>query len=154
MTWTFHVDGTPTAQGSVKAITRAGGHANIVHANPIALRSWRQDIAARARDAGVELTLEPVTVRLVFRLQRPASVTEKRRPFPSVKPDLDKLARAVLDALTGITYRDDAQVVRLDTSKVYADRPGLTCTIGRAVWTDCVLAQAVFDIDNYADEDD
>jgi crossover junction endodeoxyribonuclease RusA len=37
------------------------------------------------------------------------------------KPDLDKLCRAVLDALTGILYLDDAQVVALAASKRYAD---------------------------------
>jgi len=35
------------------------------------------------------------------------------------KPDIDKLCRAVLDALTGIAYADDSQVVALDASKVY-----------------------------------
>jgi Holliday junction resolvase RusA-like endonuclease len=41
------------------------------------------------------------------------------RRYPTTKPDLDKLARAVLDALTGVYYLDDAQVVSLDLQKAY-----------------------------------
>lgn len=39
--------------------------------------------------------------------------------YPCSKPDVDKLARTVLDALTGIIWRDDAQVVSLEIRKFY-----------------------------------
>ena len=62
----------------------------------------------------------PVLVRLHFALSRP------RRPkadLPLTKPDLDKLARAVLDAFTGILYADDAQVTSLIARKRYGAQP-------------------------------
>jgi Holliday junction resolvase RusA-like endonuclease len=44
-------------------------------------------------------------------------------------PDLDKLIRAILDALTGVVWRDDGQVVDIVASKVYADTPGVDVVI-------------------------
>lgn len=41
------------------------------------------------------------------------------KPWPSSKPDLDKLVRAVNDALTGIVLQDDSQVVAIQTLKEY-----------------------------------
>lgn len=43
----------------------------------------------------------------------------------SKKPDLDKLVRAVQDALTGIIYKDDGQVCRLTANKNYAAHEGV-----------------------------
>ena len=43
--------------------------------------------------------------------------------FPKVKPDLDNVVKAVLDALNGVVYRDDAQVVNLVATKRYATEP-------------------------------
>lgn len=56
-----------------------------------------------------------------FNFVRPKS---SKRDYPSVKPDLDKLERALLDGLTdsGVIW-DDALVVSMTASKRYADRP-------------------------------
>jgi crossover junction endodeoxyribonuclease RusA len=40
---------------------------------------------------------------------------------PASRPDIDKLARAVLDALTGVAFRDDSQVAKLDLLKLWVD---------------------------------
>jgi Holliday junction resolvase RusA-like endonuclease len=66
---------------------------------------------------------EPVEVSIIFYLPRPKTVQD--RIFPTVTPDIDKLARAVLDSLTdaGI-YADDARVIRLTAQKLYADDRG------------------------------
>lgn len=65
-----------------------------------------------------ELLEGAVYVGLRFFLKRGKTVSRKT---PFVRPDIDKLARAVLDALTGIVFRDDAQVVKLHCSKSYSD---------------------------------
>jgi Holliday junction resolvase RusA-like endonuclease len=45
--------------------------------------------------------------------------------FVAVKPDVDKLIRAVLDALTDAgVFRDDSRVVQVSATKIYADKPG------------------------------
>jgi len=60
----------------------------------------------------------PVELEVKFLLSRGKSV---RRPLPSVPPDLDKLARGLLDPLTRVLYADDAQVTDLILRKRYAD---------------------------------
>lgn len=62
----------------------------------------------------------PVGVNLTFYLVPPRKIPANRRGWPAAKPDRDKLERAVFDALTGIVYVDDAQVVDGATAKLYA----------------------------------
>jgi Holliday junction resolvase RusA-like endonuclease len=89
------------------------------------LRAWTDSIHVECRRArGPDrdrVMCGQVAVRLVFYLPRPKRM---RRPAPTVKPDLDKLARAVLDALSGVAYEDDAQVCHLVATKHYADEYG------------------------------
>ena len=63
-----------------------------------------------------------VQLELTFVLAKPKTV---KRIYPFVRPDLDKLCRAVLDALTGIAYKDDQQVVTLNANKIYGKRAGV-----------------------------
>lgn len=65
-----------------------------------------------------ELSTVPFQVSLVFYFMRPKS---SKRRFPSVKPDIDKITRAVLDPLTGIVYKDDCQVISLQATELYID---------------------------------
>lgn len=132
----FEVEGTPVQQGS-KRIGRAGkgGRPIIIDDNDVALAAWRSLVTVRARAAaareGVRDYDGPVSVDLEFRFSRPkhhyrtgrfAGELKDSAPVAhTVKPDLDKLIRAVLDSLTTAhVYRDDSQVVFLRPSKVYA----------------------------------
>lgn len=61
---------------------------------------------------------EALTVEAVFHLPRGKTV---KRLWPTVPPDVDKLARCLLDALTDAhLISDDKQVVTLNARKVYA----------------------------------
>ena len=42
---------------------------------------------------------------------------------PTKKPDLDNIAKIVLDSLNGLAYKDDSQVVSLRIDKFYAEKP-------------------------------
>lgn len=64
---------------------------------------------------------EPLYVACDFFLTRPGKA--KKRRYPHVKPDLDNYAKAVLDALNGVIWADDAQIVDLRLCKRYAE-PG------------------------------
>lgn len=57
---------------------------------------------------------EPVFARIDFYFDRPKSVKAENK---TTKPDVDKLLRSVLDALTGIAFKDDSQVVTCEVSK-------------------------------------
>lgn len=126
------VHGVPVPQGSMVRGSRGGVHAS----NDARLKPWRSTIFAAAVEAmdGRDLWAGPVAVDLVFTVARPKGHwrTGRRsgelRPSapatPTSNPDLDKLTRAVLDALTGTVFRDDAQVVDLQAAKRYGT-PGV-----------------------------
>lgn len=51
---------------------------------------------------------------------------------PSVKPDVDNVLKAVLDALNGVAYKDDTQVVEEFARKYYSDSPRIEIYIETA----------------------
>lgn len=71
-----------------------------------------------------------ITVSINVTLQRPKGISAKKRPWPSVKPDLDNLIKAVLDSATGILWVDDAQIVDMACQKRYGT-PGIWIGVGR-----------------------
>lgn len=127
-TFTRFVVGTPAPQGSVKAFAnKKTGRPIIVKDNQARQKTWRADVrdallddfggAPRAHFAG------PVDVCLDFVLPRPKS-TPKTRPTPAAvkKPDLDKLVRAVFDAITESgMWTDDSVVVSFGATKRIAE---------------------------------
>jgi Holliday junction resolvase RusA-like endonuclease len=68
-------------------------------------------------------------------MPRPKSVSKALRAVPTVKPDLDKLTRAVMDAISLERYcqviKDDSLVTDLHAAKRYADhtKPGVSIMI-------------------------
>jgi crossover junction endodeoxyribonuclease RusA len=114
------VPGEPKPQGSMNGFS-LGGRIQIVHAKSTDLAVWRHAVTATAFDLWGENPAldEPVAVFLDFFLAKPKSATKKRY-LPDRRPDLDKLTRAVLDALTGIVFVDDARIVTLLAHKFYA----------------------------------
>lgn len=120
---TVFVPGRPAPQGSKRLLGRG-----VMVESSKAVAPWRADV----RDAvhGHERFDGPVFVHLEFVLPRPKShyrtgrnahlLRETAPPCPAGKPDLDKLVRAVLDAVGSAgAWRDDSQVVRLQTTKRY-----------------------------------
>jgi len=49
---------------------------------------------------------------------------------PTNKPDLDNIAKIILDSLNGIAYKDDSQVVSLTVIKHYSDNPCVVVRMG------------------------
>lgn len=114
----FRVDSRPVTQGSVHAIT-VNGKPRVIHNKSKELYDQRALIQALYEEAGGMKYVDAVEITLVFSFIRPKSVSVKKRPNMTVKPDLDKLTRAVLDALTHHAYDDDSQVVCIYANKVY-----------------------------------
>lgn len=141
-----HVVGAPKQQGSkrgfvVQAKGAARPRAVIVDDNKKPLKDWRTDVVLgcqreveAATDVSWPLT-GPIAVRLIFAMPKPA---RPKWPWPAVKPDIDKLERAVLDAMTDAgVWVDDAQVVDLHAVKQYPGPdigqhvPGVRITVHR-----------------------
>lgn len=118
----FVVHGEPIPQGSTKAFVNPRTHRAIVTSDNKRTRPWRALIDDAARQVCPEPLRGPVVVKARFTMPRPKS-RPKRDLWPDRKPDLDKLARALLDALTGPVLVDDSQVVALDVQKLYVGHP-------------------------------
>lgn len=98
-------------------------------------KAWRDSVAKACilamKKGRKKLLHGAVKLRVAFRLPRPmAHYTGKAKtlrdgapPVHVQKPDTTKLLRAVEDALTGIAWGDDAQIVWQEASKEWAD-PG------------------------------
>ena len=77
----------------------------------------------------------PVAVYLYFRLPIPQSYTKKRTEaclsgFRHIKrPDLDNLAKSVLDGMNGIVFKDDSQITSLHCTKVYSNVAGVNILV-------------------------
>ena len=137
MTVIVRVDGNPAPKGSRAYKGHRNGRAVLVESSRYA-KPWQDTIAAAVRLKWRGNPLDgPVVVSMAFVMPRPKS-TPVRRPTPwAVKrPDADKLARLVLDALTAAgVYRDDSQVVDLRATKriaEIAETPGVVIEIAQA----------------------
>jgi Holliday junction resolvase RusA-like endonuclease len=123
----FQVFGIPKPKGSARgfAVMKAGkARAIVVADNSKALKSWEGAVRTAAQDVvGQEYFTEAVTLAIDFWFGRPKSVSAKRRPYLTTKPDLSKLVRSAEDALTGVLFRDDSQVVEIHATKRYVDGP-------------------------------
>lgn len=126
ITRTIRVQGTPRPQGSKRHV----GHGRLVEASKY-LPDWRDLVAAKAMQAGRGQLTAPIGIRLDFVMPRPKATPRNHTPPAIRRPDLDKLERAVLDALTGPLLADDSHVVTLHSSKRIAEpgeKPGVTIT--------------------------
>lgn len=117
--------------------TVVGGHARIY--TPKKTSDYERKIADAWKSMhGIEPETGPVSVRMAFVMPIPKSTTkatkqdmENRILRPVVKPDADNLAKAVLDSLNGIAYRDDNQIVDLSVSKYYGAVPKVMIRVKR-----------------------
>lgn len=125
----LRVDGMPRPQGShVGFVDPRSGRVIVKESSDANHRAWRKSVrfVAEHTMAGRPPFSGPLTVQMTFALPRPKSHPKGRRTWPTKRPDADKLARAVGDALTGAVWVDDSQVVFLGIRKQWAlvDTPG------------------------------
>ena len=116
----FRVYGIPVPQGSMKAFLVKGRP--IITSASKGLGAWRNQIADEARKQmnATPIWEDAVRVTCAFYWPRPKSL-KKSMTEMITRPDADKLVRCVLDSLSGIVFRDDAQVMDLHVLKLYAN---------------------------------
>lgn len=127
---TFIVPGKPAPQGSKRHVGRG-----ILIESSREVGPWRERVALAAHNAmnGRTLLDGPIAVRLALTLPRPKSAPKRTTPPAVKRPDIDKLARAILDAITGTVIHDDSQITYLRVTKRLADigeTPGATIVVG------------------------
>jgi len=128
------VDGLPKGQPRPKA--RAfKGHAQVY--DPGSAYEWK--VAVREAVKGLPMLDGPLDVSLSFNMPRPKAhyrtgkfrgqVKDNAPDWHTSKPDVDNLAKAVLDACTGLLWEDDTQIARLMAAKIYSLNPGVAIEV-------------------------
>ncbi len=127
----FKVIGKPQPQGSTRAFIPKGWDRAIITSANKNLKPWRKEVydAAKLAMNGKELETGPIMVQINFFFARPKS-TKLSVFYKITKPDIDKLARGVLDSLTGTCFKDDSQVVFLQADKNFSDNKEEGAIIG------------------------
>lgn len=126
----FTVDGKSATKGSSAPFL--GNEGRIVHkADNRRLHAWSERVAWSAKAARVRIVRKPgaVAVHMLVTFARPKGRPVDQFPFCIDPPDVDKCVRAAFDALTGIAYDDDAQVIHQSIDKVYDDEPRVVITL-------------------------
>lgn len=116
----FTVYGDPAPKGSARAFVPKGWTRPVITSATKGLKDWERKIAAVAslQSNGILFT-GPLELNISFHLSRPKSLPTKTVDHTK-RPDLDKLIRGATDALTGVIWKDDAQLVVITAAKYYA----------------------------------
>jgi Holliday junction resolvase RusA-like endonuclease len=124
---TITIPGLPIAQPRPKISTRGGfGRAYVEYNHPI--HSYRSAIQLTAIQAmqGRPPLEGPVRLTVTLLFPRPKSHTKKQRASLAhiQKPDLTNIAKGIEDALNGVVWLDDSQIVELVLRKSWEPSGG------------------------------
>lgn len=132
----FTVPGAPIGKGRPRVTTRGGKFATMYTPEKTVNYEGLVAHSAKVAMAGMPLMDGPASVRLDIVCQVPASWSQKKRAqalagqvYPTTKPDIDNVEKAIFDGLNGVVWRDDVQVVDVAKRKRYGDTPGVSVTI-------------------------
>jgi len=128
VTLSFTVFGAAQPKGSMRALMLKGMKHPIITESNRNVKSWSQLVAEGASHALQQLPAGQrdllqfgVRLTIAFYMPRPKKYSKRGVFVPHcVAPDIDKLTRAVLDALKSVAYRDDKQVTEVIAGKYYA----------------------------------
>lgn len=121
----FEIEGKPVGKGRPR-FRRMGNFVQTY--TPTATADYEKLVRLRFQNAGGAITDKPVRVDITAFFAPPKSIRKREkaemlanRILPMKKPDVDNIAKIMLDALNKIAYVDDAQVIELSVIKRYAD---------------------------------
>ncbi|MFB7359625.1 RusA family crossover junction endodeoxyribonuclease [Streptomyces gardneri] len=135
------VHGLPGPQGSKTAVgqrrsRKTGKLVTVMKESSAKVKPWREKVQAAIEQAIATGAAEPLTgpvyAHITFTLPKPVGAPKRRRTYPAVKPDVDKLERSTYDAITSArAWQDDGSVIENHSRKVYPgehpdalDQPG------------------------------
>lgn len=118
----FEIIGQPTGKARPR-VTRWGTHnteKTVLYENLVKI-SYQEQCG--------EYTEKPLEVYITVLYDIPKSTPKKNIPLmldgrltPCKKPDIDNIAKIILDALNGVAYKDDTQVISLRIDKHYSEQ--------------------------------
>lgn len=120
----FSVPGQPVGKARARVI-RNGAY------TPQKTKDYQQSVREYANIVKNDVEYDqPIKIKLTMYYKIPKSTSKKKRAMmmnheirPMVKPDMDNVEKAILDALNKVIYNDDSQVVECVKSKWYSDTP-------------------------------
>lgn len=126
----FTVPGAP--QGKARARTVRNKYTGKIHSyTPDKTAYYEKAVAVAYKNAtNIVFNDEPILMHIYAYCPMPKSFSKRKRIeaaecriFPTAKPDCDNIAKAVCDALNGVAYKDDKQIVGLFVHKLYSIVP-------------------------------
>lgn len=135
---TFQVPGKP--QGKARARTVYNSHlkhsVSYTPDNDLLYENLIKTLYMQAADGFRFEKGTPVSLRIVARFEPPKSASRKRQQQmlagelpPLKKPDIDNIVKVVADALNGVAYHDDTQIIFTVAKKAYSAVEGLDITV-------------------------
>ena len=129
----FFVPGEPVAKGRPR-FARRTGH-TYTPASTVMAENLVRVYAHEAMMGGTPME-GPVAVTIIAKLSIPKSWSNKRRAmasagmlWPTKKPDVDNLSKTFTDAMNGIVYSDDKQIIGMRVVKMYDEKPGTSVEV-------------------------
>lgn len=130
----FTIDGEVTAQGRPRAGRR--GNKTVMY-DPAKSKDYKQYVRLVASQHKPEKPLEgEIELVVVIYKQIPKSMPKWQQELarsgklrPVTKPDCTNYVKGIEDALNGIIYKDDSQIVKLIIEKKYSDNPRAEITV-------------------------
>lgn len=137
----FVIPGEPKGKARPRA-TVIGGHARVYTPKDTATYENLVRLAYSEQNGGEPPLRGPVMIEMTFFFAPPKSaywpVNKKHsgelrngwemRRYTS-KPDIDNLAKTVMDGLNGVAFVDDSQIWRITASKMYSEEPCVMVTL-------------------------
>lgn len=118
----FEINTRPVPQARPRFYVRHNGLQHFVGAyDPARCKTFKEVVAWHARIRAMEQGLSspfegPISISLIFQMG-----LNGKEPFHTKRPDIDNLAKAVKDALKGVIYADDSQIVEAYLKKRYGE---------------------------------
>jgi Holliday junction resolvase RusA-like endonuclease len=132
--YAFTIPGKPQAQARhrTRVVTTKGGKSFAMNYDPKESKDWKSKVAIFAQKAGVQPIQGPVCVTVFAVMPRPKrlcrrSDAEGFLPCES-KPDWDNIGKGICDALIGVAFADDSQVISGRVIKMYHEKDGVPRT--------------------------
>lgn len=132
----FHVPGKPQGKARARTFRANGITRTVTPENTVLYENLIKDRFLSVADGVFFNRGTPVELRVVARFIPPSSESKKSQQrmlsgevLPLKKPDMDNIVKVVADALNGVAYHDDTQVVLVIAKKAYSAVEGLDITV-------------------------
>ena len=130
-TLSFEIPGTPVGQGRPR-FTTINGHAKAY--DPEKSQNYKAYVRMIATQAMQAIDFKMIegacSIVIMAFFEVPKSKSKKfklaalnNKEWPTKKPDVDNIAKAIQDALNGLVYKDDSNIVYMSVSKYYNTNP-------------------------------